>query len=213
MGSDLASNSRVFQGMSTEVPGSLLNTSVGSFGLGLFEYIRENHSVFYCDHQKILIKILLLLHATIVIEGKTQRPPPHAASFHCRRVYMYLTWTSELLGIVVSVITWPGEFWIFTVVAPLVLWVWLLVLTPLKSAIPNFANGMRLLPLSKSSTIRSAFSPLRWLLLDSAVRDLVTVLPVVRFSMTAVPTDSEVAVTVSWITLPADTEKPLKSYA
>lgn len=81
---------------------------------------------------------------------------------------------------------------------------------PVKVTVPKFAKGTRLLPSSKSSTIHSAFSK------QSAGIDAnvwVTVLPVVTFSMTAVPDLVVEAVTVSLITLPAEMGMPLKSTA
>ena len=62
---------------------------------------------------------------------------------------------------------------------------------------PKSANAMRASFSSKSSTIHSAFSPPR---ADVEVRDLVTVLPVVRFSIVADPEVVVVALTYIAIT-------------
>lgn len=64
---------------------------------------------------------------------------------------------------------------------------------PVKSTVPKLAKGTRALPSSKSSTIHSAFSPQRE---AEELMDLVTVLPLVMFSMTAVPDFKVAAVTV-----------------
>lgn len=53
-----------------------------------------------------------------------------------------------------------------------------------KVTLPKLANAMRESPSSKSSTIHSAFSPPS---AEVEVRSLVTVLPVVRFSIVAEP--------------------------
>jgi hypothetical protein len=79
---------------------------------------------------------------------------------------------------------------------------------PLKVTDPKLAKGTRLEPSSKSSTIHSAFS---WQRAEEEVSDLVTVLPVETFSITAVPALVLLAVTVSLIVLPAEMEIPEKS--
>lgn len=73
---------------------------------------------------------------------------------------------------------------------------------------PKLAKGTSPPFSSKSSTIHSASCSQR---AYEEVRDLVTVLPVVTFSMTAVPAVLEVAVTVSLIVFPAEMGMPLKS--
>jgi hypothetical protein len=66
------------------------------------------------------------------------------------------------------------------------------------------------LPSTKSSTIHSAFV---WHNGDVELRDLATTVPVVRFSMTALPEFAVFAVTVSLMVSPAWIEIPPKSCA
>lgn len=61
-----------------------------------------------------------------------------------------------------------------------------------KVTFPKSANAMRESPSSKSSTIHSAFSPPS---ADVEVRSMVTVFPVVRFSIVAEPDVVVVALT------------------
>jgi hypothetical protein len=91
---------------------------------------------------------------------------------------------------------------------PSVLPVLVVAIALLKVTAPKSANGTKEFPSSKSSTIHSAFSRHSALVL---VIDLVTVLPVVTFSMTALPFWVELAVTVILMTLPADIGIPEKS--
>ena len=77
-----------------------------------------------------------------------------------------------------------------------------------KVTAPKSQSGTRLPSLSKSSTIHSAFSS------QSAyddVSDFETVVPVVKFSMTALPDVVEEVVTVSLMVSPALMVIPLKS--
>jgi hypothetical protein len=74
--------------------------------------------------------------------------------------------------------------------------------------VPKSAKGTNEEPSSKSSTIHSAFSRHNALLL---VSDLVTVWPVVVFSITALPFLVLDAVTVVVMTSPAEMSIPLKS--
>jgi len=68
-------------------------------------------------------------------------------------------------------------------------------------------------PDSKSSTIHSAFCPPRAAEESGAETDVLTVLPVLTFSKTAVPVVEEVAVTVTWMVLPGEMVMPEKSMA
>jgi hypothetical protein len=77
-----------------------------------------------------------------------------------------------------------------------------------KSTVPKSANSTRAPLSSKSSTIHSAFASQR---AYEEVISCVTVWPVVRFSITAVPEVVEEAVTVSLMTLPAAMGMPEKS--
>lgn len=79
-----------------------------------------------------------------------------------------------------------------------------------KVTVPKLAKGTREPFSSKSSTIHSAFS---WQRAWVEVRDLVTVFPVVLFSMIALPDLVVVAVTVVVMTSPALMEMPEKSKA
>jgi hypothetical protein len=84
---------------------------------------------------------------------------------------------------------------------PSVLPVLVVATAPVKVTDLKLAKGTRDPFSSKSSTIHSAFSRHKALVL---VRDLVTVLPVLTFEMTAVPALVVLAVTVILITLPAE---------
>lgn len=77
-----------------------------------------------------------------------------------------------------------------------------------KTTLSKLAKGTRELPSSKSSTIHSAFS---WQRAAVEVRDLVTVFPVVLFSMTALPALVVEEVTVTVISSPALMSMPEKS--
>ena len=76
------------------------------------------------------------------------------------------------------------------------------------STFPKFANGTSLPPTEKSSTIHSASCSHRAL---EEVMDLVTVLPLELFVITAVPALVEVAVTVRVTESPGEKEMPEKS--
>lgn len=74
--------------------------------------------------------------------------------------------------------------------------------------IPKSAKVTRELPSSKSSTIHSTFSSQR---AEREMMCLVTVCPVLWFSMTAEPVYSVEAVTVSLMVSPSEISMPEKS--
>lgn len=79
---------------------------------------------------------------------------------------------------------------------------------PVNASVPHFASFTSELPSSKSSTIHSALAPHK---AELDVKDLVTVLPVLRFWSLATPALDEEDVTVATMTLPAARLKPEKS--
>ena len=83
-------------------------------------------------------------------------------------------------------------------------------LAPVNVTVPKLANGTRLLPSSKSSTIHSASCSHR---AELDVRVLVTVSPLETFSTVAVPLVVLEALTVTVMVSPALMDIPEKSYA